>query len=188
MLVPLSKVMSGDQSFSEDLSIFTKWREVLEKYNDEQAAGDIFTGVWKRSFQGLRGLSFPVMVKQVNEKMNSRPYITDWNRWQKTDYWATPGEFMEAGGDCEDYTIAKYLALKSLGVPDSLMRITIVYDLQKRVPHAILLVKTGHDNVLVLDNQNPVAAKVENIHRYIPIYSINHNGWWYHQSPAIFIS
>ena len=49
----------------------------------------------------------PTTVTEVNEYYNKVPYVKE-----EKDDWKTPRRFMREGGDCEDYTIAKYHALK----------------------------------------------------------------------------
>ena len=61
----------------------------------------------------------------VNDFMNLTPFKSDQEHWGKQDYWATPIEFLSTnGGDCEDYSIAKYFTLRALGVPDEKLQIT----------------------------------------------------------------
>ena len=55
-------------------------------------------------------------IKAVNNFMNKSRYIQDNKNWGKKDYWASPGEFLAKFGDCEDFSIAKYMALKYLGM------------------------------------------------------------------------
>jgi predicted transglutaminase-like cysteine proteinase len=53
-------------------------------------------------------------VKEVNRNINISPYAKDLLVYGKIDHWATPAEFKKAGaGDCEDFAIAKYFALKN---------------------------------------------------------------------------
>ena len=47
--------------------------------------------------------------------------------WKVNDYWATPLELLGRGqGDCEDFTIGKYVTLGILGVPIEKLRLTYV--------------------------------------------------------------
>ena len=47
--------------------------------------------------------------------------------WGRNDYWATPLETLGRGqGDCEDFSIGKYVTLGLLGVPIERLRITYV--------------------------------------------------------------
>ena len=64
---------------------------------------------------------------KVNKFFNLFRFIDDLKLWGVNNYWATPIEFIGVnGGDCEDYSIAKYFTLLELGIPDEKMRITMV--------------------------------------------------------------
>ncbi len=68
-------------------------------------------------------------LKRINEFVNHkiRIFDDDINIWGKSDYWATPLESLgREAGDCEDYSIAKYLFLRELGVPNDKLRLTYV--------------------------------------------------------------
>lgn len=89
---------------------------------------------------------------------------------------------MERGaGDCEDYAISKYASLRALGVPEDRMRIVILQDTAKNIPHAILAVYADN-GILILDNQIKTVKRDTEISNYRPIYSINRQGWWLHKS------
>src|SRR6185369_9110964 len=65
----------------------------------------------------------PRALERVNEFINRLPAIPDIDHWKVIDYWATAAEsFASNGGDCEDFVIAKYFALKELGVPIARLR------------------------------------------------------------------
>jgi len=52
-------------------------------------------------------------MKLFNRFWNKVPYYSDLDHWKVEDYWATPIEMLASnGGDCEDYSIAKYFSLK----------------------------------------------------------------------------
>jgi predicted transglutaminase-like cysteine proteinase len=58
--------------------------------------------------------------------------------------WSTPLErFTTRRGDCEDYAIAKYVALKLAGVDDEDLRLIIVRDLVVSEKHAIVATRWG---------------------------------------------
>ncbi|MCB1551178.1 MAG: transglutaminase-like cysteine peptidase, partial [Alphaproteobacteria bacterium] len=97
---------------------------------------------WKADLSDFRGQSVIEMADGVNTLLNKVKYIGDSRNWGKSDYWETPVEFLTRGGDCEDFAIAKYVSLRALGVPESLLRIAVVKDLEKGIPHAILIVYT----------------------------------------------
>ena len=53
----------------------------------------------------------------VNDFFNNVRYAKDITLYKRKDYWATPWEFLGHDmGDCEDYVIAKYFALRYLGI------------------------------------------------------------------------
>ena len=97
------------------------------------------------------------------------------------DYWATPSELFARGGDCEDYAIAKFFALRSLGFDNKNLRLVVLQDLEKGIAHAVLIVHFGHQD-LILDNQLTSTVPADQIRHYKPIYSINENHWWLHRT------
>ncbi len=134
---------------------------------------------WGKNLGGDEQASLAMLARGVDQLLNQIDYVDDRDNYAKSDYWATPAEFFKNGGDCEDYAIAKYMALKSLGVRDDQMRIAIVNDMVKKIPHAILIVNT-EEGALVLDNQSRETKRMDEITRYKPIFSINQTAWWLH--------
>lgn len=135
---------------------------------------------WPRLIESLRGLSRSQQIETVNRELNRIPYVLDQQNWGVSDYWATVDEFLEHDGDCEDYAIAKYMALKAAGLPPGDMRIVVLQDLNLGIPHAILAVRDGN-RWLILDNQIKEVMPDTAIVHYRPIYSINEQSWWLHQ-------
>lgn len=114
----------------------------------------------------------------VNDFFNAVNFVEDSANYGQEDYWATPYEMMKRGGDCDDYSIAKYISLKRLGVPESNMRIIILQDNNLGgIMHAVLEVKVGGKPYL-LDNQAKAVTAEEDIFHYRPIYAINRTAWW----------
>lgn len=166
---------------SDDLKAFTKWESMFERFEKSlrRDKSGKFVSTLKKELAGFQSSSILKMAQKVNSLMNGKKYILDKNNWGKSDYWATPVEFMKRGGDCEDYAIAKYMSLKALGVPESRLRVAIVQDERKDIPHAILIVYAENGPV-VLDNQNEDVLTASSIYHYRPIFSINHGSWWLH--------
>jgi len=178
------KLFGASEKRSTSLKAFDKWTGMFKRFNaslnSSNGQGEI--GQLKQDLESLKGLSLPKMAYSVNHMMNQKRYISDKANYGKTDYWATPVEFFQRGGDCEDFAIAKYTALRALGVPENRLRIAIVQDLQKNIPHAILIVYTDQ-GPLVLDNQIKSAVSAEKVSHYKPIFSINQQAWWLHTMP-----
>ena len=111
---------------------------------------------------------------------NNWLYKVDPRVYRKKDYWATPAQFFNKSGDCEDYAITKYISLVHLGFDKKDMRIVIVQDLNLKVPHAVLVVYLD-GKALILDNQIKQVVSASRITHYKPIYSINETKWWIHK-------
>ncbi|HPF78065.1 MAG TPA: transglutaminase-like cysteine peptidase [Alphaproteobacteria bacterium] len=178
------KLFGSTEKRSTSLKAFTKWTTMFERFNASlnSSSGSAEITKFQRDLQELKGMPLNKMVVRVNDMMNAKRYVTDQANYGQTDYWATPVEFLKRGGDCEDYAIAKYTALKALGVPENRLRIAIVQDLQKNVPHAILIVYTDQ-GAMVLDNQMKAPVSVDRVTHYKPIFSINQEAWWLHTAP-----
>lgn len=116
-------------------------------------------------------------LQLVNDEINSRvEWLSDKVHWGVDDYWATPAETIgSAGGDCEDYSIAKYYMLKELGVPLSRLRITYVRALSlKGKAHMVLAYYPRPDaDPLILDNLNPRVLPASQRPDLDPVYSFN---------------
>ncbi len=178
------KIFGSTEKRSTSLKAFTKWTSMFDRFNSalnsSTAPQEIIQ--LKASLESMKGLPLNKMAMQVNSLMNSKKYVTDSANYGQTDYWATPIEFYKRGGDCEDFAIAKYTALRALGVPDNRMRIAIVQDQQKNIPHAILIVYTDQ-GAIILDNQIKNTVKADRVNHYKPIFSINQSAWWLHTAP-----
>lgn len=99
------------------------------------------------------GLEQSAMLDMVNRTVNSAlRYKSDDAIWGTADHWATPVEMAQMGaGDCEDFAIAKYWALRSLGLDDSQLQLVLLQDTRRQLFHAVLVVHTGA-GAYVLDN------------------------------------
>jgi len=175
---------------SSRMSLFPKWQGALARYFDESKLADapctstIFNRChlkeWKKFLKGLRGETRMEQIKWVNRFMNRHRYVIDPRNYGVPDYWATPRQFLNRDGDCEDYAIAKYLSLRALGVKPDRLRIVVLQDLNLGAAHAVLVVYQG-SRKLVLDNQIRMVIDDTRIHHYRPIYSINEQAWWLHR-------
>ena len=178
-------LMGTSEKKDRNLNAFTKWTSMFSRFDRQlksQANLEIVQD-WQRDIDKLQGRSMKAMVKGVNDLVNEKKYIIDKRNWGKSDYWATPVEFLKRGGDCEDFAIAKYTALRSLGFPEERLRVAIVQDTKKGIPHAVLVAYTDQGAYL-LDNQIKSLISAERKGRYRPIYSINRHAWWLHQKPT----
>lgn len=118
-------------------------------------------------------------LKKVNAYFNKYPYRLDQDVWGKTDYWATPAEFAEKSGDCEDYAISKYYALREMGIEADKLRIVALRDRIRGIGHAVLVVY-AEGTAWVLDNQTDLVLSHDRYSHYQPQYSVNEHNRWAH--------
>ncbi len=82
--------------------------------------------------------------------------------------------FNTGAGDCEDYAIAKYVALQMAGIPAEDLRIVVVLELNGE-GHAVASVRLdGH--WLILDNQRMAMVEDVNARSYRPRFVIDESG------------
>lgn len=179
------RLFGSTEKQSTSLSAFTKWTTMFARFDQQlnTNSGQQSMEQFKAQLASLQGLPMNKMVSGVNDVVNRIRYVNDSQIYGKNDYWATPMEFIANGGDCEDYAITKYVALRALGMPEERMRVAIVQDMQKNVPHAILIVYTDN-GAMILDNQMKTVVNAERINHYKPIFSINRTAWWLHTKPS----
>ena len=92
-----------------------------------------------------------VRLNFVNQRVNNAiRYTSDMTQWGTPDEWSAPlaagkGSFDTGLGDCEDYAIAKYVALRAAGIPAKQLRVLLVRDNIARLDHAVLAAnEDGH--------------------------------------------
>ncbi len=114
-------------------------------------------------------------LEAVNEFFNNVRYSSDMKVYKKKDYWATPWEFLgKDKGDCEDYVISKYFALKYLGMNPKKLFFTYVRSTKFKQPHMVLTYfKTPRSEPLILDNNNRKIFPASKRKDLTPIYNFN---------------
>ena len=135
---------------------------------------------WQQLIKKLQGESEPTKLRKVNDFFNKVRFLDDIVHWKKNDYWATPVEFLVTnGGDCEDFTIAKYYTLKALGVDMSKMSIAYVKALDYNQAHMVLTYYSSpRAEPLILDNLIPQIKKASKRKDLLHVYSFNGDNLW----------
>lgn len=115
------------------------------------------------------------LLHSVNEFFNGASYVSDQAHWGVEDYWASPAEMLASNGaDCEDYSIAKYFALKELGVPIERLRITYVKAVRLKIAHMVLAYYPAPSaDPLILDNLEHWVRPASERDDLVPVYSFN---------------
>jgi len=114
-------------------------------------------------------------LNAVNEFFNNVRYMSDKKVYKKKDYWATPWQFLgKDKGDCEDYVISKYFALRYLDIEAKKMFFTYVRSTKFKTPHMVLTYfKTPRSEPLILDNNNKKIFPASKRKDLKPIYNFN---------------
>jgi len=135
---------------------------------------------WQNLIVNNKGDSEWESIHVVNAFFNRVRFISDKKHWHRNDYWATPVEFLSTnGGDCEDFSIAKYFTLRELGVPDEKLRITYVKALRLNQAHMVLAYyETPDSDPLILDNLIDNIRPASRRHDLLPVYSFNGKNLW----------
>jgi predicted transglutaminase-like cysteine proteinase len=151
--------------------------EISKKYGDY--ARRRLVG-WEKLTKDYKNADELKKIEAVNTFFNLIEYVSNIDHWGKADYWATPLEFLvSGGGDCEDFTVAKYFTLLDLGVPDDKLLITYVKALETNQAHMVLSYYPSPDSIpLILDNLNKELLSADKRTDLKPIYSFNGTGLW----------
>lgn len=134
---------------------------------------------WAALKEKVAGKTPMEQARAVNLFFNQWPYRTDMELWSVNEYWETPEEFIKKSGDCEDYAISKYYALRALGVPAERLRIVAVKDTIRGIGHAVLAFYEG-DTAYILDNLSTMLIEHKRLTHYLPQFSVNEQFRWRH--------
>jgi predicted transglutaminase-like cysteine proteinase len=113
----------------------------------------------------------------INRAINLaiRP-MSDLAQWGVLDRWSAPLETLTTGrGDCEDYAIAKYVALTQAGVAAEDVRLVIVHDLAVDENHAVVATRLNGDWI-ILDNRWLTLVKDSEMPRMVPLFALDQTG------------
>lgn len=168
MLILLVPEYQSAQTFADEL--------MLQRLNQQYSSAAKQRGIALNSLlKRLAGKDTRYQLTEVNRFFNQFKYKDDLKLWGQKDYWATPEEFLGVNsGDCEDYVVAKYFALRSLGIPDKRLYLTYVKAVRQNIAHMVLsYFETPKSIPLILDNYNPRILRADKRRDLLPVYSFN---------------
>ena len=113
----------------------------------------------------------------INRAINLaiRP-MTDLAQWGVVDRWTAPLATLASGrGDCEDYAIAKYVALREAGVAENDVRLVIVRDLASGEDHAVVAARAD-ERWIVLDNRRLTFVEDAAMPHVLPLFAFDQDG------------
>jgi predicted transglutaminase-like cysteine proteinase len=177
----------ASKNWGVSTSAIVNWNAMLKRWQNGAPcdSNTCTSNGWEGLVAQVKAAGGPLdQVKKANALMNDpkqHPYIEDINNWGKQEYWATAFQFLKKSGDCEDYSIAKYMLLKAAGMPIEDMRIVAVRIRSLGgIGHAILVVYLG-DKAVVLDNRVQRVMDEPLIRgEFQPAISLNEQFWWVH--------
>ena len=114
---------------------------------------------------------------EINRAINLSIRATgDLAQYGQPDVWSSPlATFERGGGDCEDYAIAKFVALRRAGIVPDDLRIVIMRDTVRDEDHAVAAARLD-GRWLLLDNRRMAMILDSDIRNYRPTFVIGQHG------------
>lgn len=126
-------------------------------------------------------------IKKMNTFIHSKvSYQTDQQLYGTEDYWASVAEtFGQGYGDCEDFAIAQYTTLRSIGIDDAKLRLIYVRARiggpQSSVTQAHMVLgyyHTPNAEPLIIDSLIEEVLPASERSDLTPVFSFNASGLW----------
>jgi predicted transglutaminase-like cysteine proteinase len=113
---------------------------------------------------------------EINRAINlSIKPVSDLAQYGVSDFWSAPLATLSiAAGDCEDYAILKYVALREIGIEPDDLQLVIVHDIKRDTAHAVVAVRLDEE-WLILDNRTLVLVNTQES-QYYPLFMLDHRG------------
>lgn len=164
---------------------FPRAQETMRARHGQQALQRLHQ--WNDMIIVLHNQETAVQLARVNQFFNRHiRFDDDIAIWGEQDFWATPLETLGIGaGDCEDFTIAKYISLRLAGIPDERMRLIYVRarigDARTGMDQAHMVLgyyATPNAEPLILDNLIDEIRPASRRPDLFPVFSFNSEGLW----------
>jgi predicted transglutaminase-like cysteine proteinase len=116
-------------------------------------------------------------VGLINRAVNLAIIPTsDEAQWGVADHWSPPFETLETRrGDCEDYAIVKYAALRQAGLSRDDMKIVVLHNVVPNEDHAVLAAHVDGE-WLILDNRTLALVRDSDIVKAQPKFMLDQDG------------
>ncbi len=130
---------------------------------------------------GARTLSGRARLGEINRAVNLKiKSMSDLALHGAEDVWSAPlATLAQGAGDCEDYAIAKFIALQDAGVSADDLSIVILRRDIREEDHAVAAVRLD-GNWLLLDNLHMTMVEDQQVRHYRPRFLIDQNGVKYY--------
>ena len=154
-------------------------RAIRQWVPEAQAAGNS----WSATIGAARTLDPFQRLAIVNRFVNQTPWVEDSVNYGVGDYWADVDAFLENGGDCEDFAVAKYKLLTALGYHPQRLRVVMLVDSRRKRQHAVTAAWLD-ERVLLLDALIPNVVEQGEIGHYVPTLSLDRERLFLHTRDA----
>jgi predicted transglutaminase-like cysteine proteinase len=102
--------------------------------------------------------------------------MSDMAQHGQIDVWSSPLDtFATGAGDCEDYAIAKFVALRMAGLSPDDLRIVVIRDTVRGEDHAVAMARL-EDRWLALDNRRMAMVEDADLRNSRPLFVIDDRG------------
>ncbi|WP_076860666.1 transglutaminase-like cysteine peptidase [Bradyrhizobium mercantei] len=155
----------------------TKERIVLEQCRENATGCPPNAAQFLRLINAVKSKSGRERLNEANRAVNQAVrYVSDFAQHGEADRWTAPlATFATGKGDCEDYAIAKYIALSEAGFAREDLRLVLGRDRAIRQDHAVLAARLdGH--WLILDSRRSDLIDDGELDNFTPMFAINDHG------------
>lgn len=175
--------LSGSSSFLLADALDTKERQLADRIQAEYGARAARRVIdWRLLIQRANAEQWSKQqaLEETNRFFNRQIFIDDIKLWGQNDYWASPAEFLAVGGgDCEDFSIAKYFTLREMGFTDESLRLIYVKAINYNQFHMVVAnYATPSSMPVILDNLDTVLKPADLRTDLVPVYSFNGSHLW----------
>jgi predicted transglutaminase-like cysteine proteinase len=154
-----------------------KEEKVLERCRADADNCPSYAAQFLRLINAVKSKSGRAQLDEANRGVNAAiRFVSDFAQYGEADRWSAPlATFATAKGDCEDYAIAKYVALRDAGFPSDDLRIVMGRDRTIRQDHAVLAARLD-GRWLILDSQRSELIEDSRVRDLTPVFAIDHRG------------
>lgn len=162
--------------------VHEKWLSLQHRFDDDMVQLALCDGDRERcvSPAALRLLAIVDAARQregraklgeINRAINlAIRSMSDAAQYGETDVWVSPiSSFVRGAGDCEDYAIAKFAALRLAGIAPDDLRILIMRDAIRGEDHAVAAVRLD-GRWLTLDNRRMAMIEDVDVRNHRPTF------------------
>lgn len=130
------------------------------------------------TFHSSSGAPWAKRIEIINTHINKAPYVSDQDQYNREDVWAMPHHFLQNGGDCEDFALAKFSYLAHANIAPERLFILGLQNKDASFAHASLGVMFD-DGLVILDNRRSKPYQENEYSTEFNLaYALNIHGLW----------